>query len=216
MRVQFDRFAKGFWRVLGQSSIERVVEAEELRVMVQGDEAPLDWAALQDVCAYEGFGEAVGGADEAATPPVNDDMSADVEGSSDSDASDSSGEPLFGAVTEPRVVDNAGDAPTPDGGAEAAAARRAAPRNPRDVPVVKALWAAVAALTTRCSGLPHVRHGVQDGAHGRFGALRRRRTRPSRFKERAPTRTRHHDTLLQTAAAGVRPSTKVASSWSML
>ena len=79
VRVQFDRFAKGFWRVLGQSSIERVVEAEELRVMVQGDEAPLDWAALQDVCAYEGFGEAVGGADDAATPPVNDDMSADVE-----------------------------------------------------------------------------------------------------------------------------------------
>ena len=145
VRVQFDRFAKGFWRVLGQSSIERVVEAEELRVMVQGDEAPLDWAALQDVCAYEGFGEAVGGADDAATPPVNDDMSADVEGSSDSDASDSSGEPLFGAVTEPRVIDNAGDAPTPDGGAEAAAARRAA-RNPRDVPVVKALWAAVAAF----------------------------------------------------------------------
>ena len=49
VRTQFDRFAKGFWRVLGQSSIERVVEAEELRVMVQGDEAPLDWAALQDV-----------------------------------------------------------------------------------------------------------------------------------------------------------------------
>ena len=172
VRVQFDRFAKGFWRVLGQSSIERVVEAEELRVMVQGDEAPLDWAALQDVCAYEGFGEAVGGADEAATPPVNDDMSADVEGSSDPDASDSSGEPLFGAVTEPRVADGDGDAATPEGGDEspggategagaaadggadaaadgadadaAAAARRA--RNPRDVPVVKALWAAVAAF----------------------------------------------------------------------
>ena len=108
---------------------------------MQGDEAPLDWAALQDVCAYEGFGEAVGGADDAATPPVNDDMSAGVEGSSDSDASDSSGEPLFGAVTEPRVVDNDGDgaddaastpaegngsgaAATPDGGADADAAAR--------------------------------------------------------------------------------------------
>ena len=153
--------------MLGQSSIERVVEAEELRVMVQGDEAPLDWAALQDVCAYEGFGEAVGGADDAATPPVNDDMSADVEDSSDPDASDSSGEPLFGAVTEPRVADGdgadgdgadgaastpaegngSGAAPTPDGGADAdtaAAARQK--RNPRDVPVVKALWAAVAAF----------------------------------------------------------------------
>ena len=161
------------WRYLTHWLIStQVVEAEELRVMVQGDEAPLDWAALQDVCAYEGFGEAVGGADDAATPPVNDDMSADVEASSDSDASDSSGEPLFGAVTEPRVIDNAGGAPTPDGGAEspggategagaaadggadaaadgadadaAAAALRA--RNPREVPVVKALWAAVAAF----------------------------------------------------------------------
>ena len=144
--------------------------------MVQGDEAPLDWDALQDVCAYEGFGEAVDGADEASTPAVNDDMSVDsarlfTEGSEDSDASDSSGEPLFGAVTEPRVIDDSGDAATPEGGdespggategagaaadggadagadgtdADAAAARQK--RNPRDVPVVKALWAAVAAF----------------------------------------------------------------------
>ena len=163
MRVQFDRFAKGFWRVLGQSSIERVVEAEELRVMVQGDEAPLDWAALQDVCAYEGFGEAVGGADDAATPPVNDDMSADVEGSSDSDASDSSGEPLFGAVTEPRVIDNAGDAPTPDGGAEAAAARRAS-RNPATSP---SCACGRRAFDDACAGLLMF-VTEEDGAHGRF------------------------------------------------
>ena len=93
VRTQFDRFAKGFWRVLGQSSIERVVEAEELRVMVQGDEAPLDWAALQDVCAYEGFGE------------IHGEESDGAEDSSDSDAtSDSSGDgPLFGALTELRV-----------------------------------------------------------------------------------------------------------------
>ena len=110
VRVQFDRFAKGFWRVLGQSSIERVVEAEELRVMVQGDEAPLDWAALQDVCAYEGFGEAVGGADDAATPPVNDDMSADVEDSSESESSLSAvalaavrcGSAVVAVIEEPR------------------------------------------------------------------------------------------------------------------
>ena len=124
--------------------------------MVQGDEAPLDWNALQDVCAYEGFGEAVGGADEASTPAVNDDMSFDSarlfvnEGSGDSDAGDSSGEPLFGAVTQPRVAtpaegNGSGDAATPDGDdADAAAARQK--RNPRDVPVVKALWAAVAAF----------------------------------------------------------------------
>ena len=124
VRTQFDRFAKGFWRVLGQSSIERVVEAEELRVMVQGDEAPLDWAALQDVCAYEGFGEAVG---DASPPPEDgsgdggDSAAAASSSDSDSDASDSSGEPLFGAVTEPRVADGDGDAATPDGGAEAAA-----------------------------------------------------------------------------------------------
>ena len=149
VRTQFDRFAKGFWRVLGQSSIERVVEAEELRVMVQGDEAPLDWAALQDVCAYEGFGE------------IHGEESDGAEDSSDSDAtSDSSGDgPLFGAVTEPRVADGdgaastpaegngSGAAATPDGGtaADAAAAARRA-RNPRDVPVVKALWAAVSAF----------------------------------------------------------------------
>ena len=55
-----------------------------------------------------------------------------------------SGEPLFGRDGAARRR-QPGDAPTPDGGAEAAAARRAA-RNPRDVPVVKALWAAVAAF----------------------------------------------------------------------
>ena len=86
--------------------------------MVQGDEAPLDWAALQDVCAYEGFGEVHGegasdgdgdgGDGEASTPPEDGSGdggdSAAAASSSDSDASDSSGgEPLFGAVTEPRV-----------------------------------------------------------------------------------------------------------------
>ena len=34
--AQFDRFAAGFWRVLAGSALERVVEPEELRVMVQG------------------------------------------------------------------------------------------------------------------------------------------------------------------------------------
>ena len=198
VRVQFDRFAKGFWRVMGQSSIERVVEAEELRVMVQGDEAPLDWDALQDVCAYEGFGEVVGGADEASTPAVNDDMSVDSarlfvnEGSEDPDASDSSGEPLFGAVTEPRVIDDSGDAATPEGGdespggategagaaadgtdaADAAAAARQK-RNPRDVPVVKALWAAVAAFdeTLQRDFLMFVT-GSKTAPMGGLGALR--------------------------------------------
>ena len=31
VRTQFDRFAKGFWRVLGQSSIERVVDCVEIK-----------------------------------------------------------------------------------------------------------------------------------------------------------------------------------------
>ena len=74
--------------------------------MVQGDEAPLNWDALQDVCAYEGFGEVVGD----VSPPAEGDG---APGGADVDAA-------------------------------AAAARRA--RNPRDVPVVKALWAAVAAF----------------------------------------------------------------------
>ena len=151
--------------------------------MVQGDEAPLDWAALQDVCAYEGFGEAVGGADEASTPAVNDDMSVDSarlfvnEGSEDSDASDASGEPLFGAVTEPRVAtpaegNGSGAAATSDGDdADAAAARQK--RNPRDVPVVKALWAAVAAFdeTLQRDFLMFVT-GSKTAPMGGLGALR--------------------------------------------
>jgi len=166
VRVQFDRFAKGFWRVMGQSSIERVVEAEELRVMVQGDEAPLDWAALQDVCAYEGFGE------------IHGEESDGAEDSSDSDASDSSGgEPLFGAVTEPRVAtpaegNGSGAAATSDGDdADAAAARQK--RNPRDVPVVKALWAAVAAFdeTLQRDFLMFVT-GSKTAPMGGLGALR--------------------------------------------
>ena len=113
--------------------------------MVQGDEAPLDWAALQDVCAYEGFGEVHGEGGGDGDGEGSEDLE------EDSDASDSSGgEPLFGAVTEPRVAtpaegNGSGDAATPDGDdADAAAARQK--RNPRDVPVVKALWAAVAAF----------------------------------------------------------------------
>ena len=162
--------------------------------MVQGDEAPLDWAALQDVCAYEGFGEAVGGADEASTPAVNDDMSVDSarlfvnEGSEDPDASDSSGEPLFGAVTEPRVADgdgadgaastpaegnDSGAAATPDGGTAADAAAARQKRNPRDVPVVKALWAAVAAFdeTLQRDFLMFVT-GSKTAPMGGLGALR--------------------------------------------
>ena len=181
VRVQFDRFAKGFWRVMGQSSIERVVEAEELKVMVQGDEAPLDWAALQDVCAYEGFGEVHG--------EEGDDAGGDgAEDSSDSDASDSSGgEPLFGAVTQPRVAtpaegDGSGAAATPEGGDEspggategvAAAAATRQKRNPRDVPVVKALWAAVAAFdeTLQRDFLMFVT-GSKTAPMGGLGALR--------------------------------------------
>ena len=126
--------------------------------MVQGDEAPLDWDALQDVCAYEGFGEVHGEEGDGADGDGAED-------SSDPGASDSSGgEPLFGAVTQPRVIDDSGDAATPEGGdespggttegagaaadetnADAAAAVRQK-RNPRDVPVVKALWVAVAAF----------------------------------------------------------------------
>ena len=55
---QFDRFASGFWRVLSGSALERVVEADELRVMVQGDEEGLDMNALRPVVVYEGFGDA--------------------------------------------------------------------------------------------------------------------------------------------------------------
>ena len=96
------------WRYLTHWLIStQVVEAEELRVMVQGDEAPLDWAALQDVCAYEGFGEAVG---DASPPPEDgsgdggDSAAAASSSDSNSDASDSSGgEPLFGPVAPPRV-----------------------------------------------------------------------------------------------------------------
>ena len=69
------------------------------QVMVQGDEAPLDWAALQDVCAYEGFGEVHGEEGDGADGDGAEDSS-----DSDSDASDSSGgEPLFGPVAPPRV-----------------------------------------------------------------------------------------------------------------
>ena len=130
VRVQFDRFAKGFG-VLGQSSIERVVEAEELRVMVQGDEAPLDWAALQDVCAYEGFGEAVGGADDAAMPPVNDDMSADVEGSRTRTRATRAAAAVWSCDRAARRRQRRRRA---DAGRRSRAAARRAARNPRDVP----------------------------------------------------------------------------------
>ncbi|KAK7237196.1 ubiquitin-protein transferase [Aureococcus anophagefferens] len=59
--AQFDRFASGFWRVLSGSALERVVEPDELRVMVQGDEDGLDLTALRPVVVYEGFGDAPDG-----------------------------------------------------------------------------------------------------------------------------------------------------------
>jgi len=150
----------------------QVVEAEELRVMVQGDEAPLDWAALQDVCAYEGFGEVHGEEGDGADGDGAED-------SSDSDASDSSGgEPLFGAVTQPRVAtpaegDGSGAAATPDGDDADAAAATRQKRNPRDVPVVKALWAAVAAFdeTLQRDFLMFVT-GSKTAPMGGLGALR--------------------------------------------
>ena len=202
--------------------------------MVQGDEAPLDWAALQDVCAYEGFGEAVGGADDAATPPVNDDMSADVEGSSDSDASDSSGEPLFGAVTEPtrryrrrrrRRVDAGGRRRTAPRRRRRAAPTRTPPRGParteparrprRESPVGRRRG-----LRRRAAaGLPHVRHGVEDGAHGRPRGPAAAGARVLQGPARGPRlgRFAYVSYLLQHAvAAGVRPSTESGGSWSAL
>ncbi len=132
----------------------QVVEAEELRVMVQGDEAPLDWAALQDVCAYEGFGEAVGGADEASTPEGGD---------------ESPGGATEGASA---AADGGADAAADGTDADAAAAARRA-RNPRDVPVVKALWAAVAAFdeTLQRDFLMFVT-GSKTAPMGGLGALR--------------------------------------------
>ena len=123
----------------------QVVEAEELRVMVQGDEAPLDWAALQDVCAYEGFGESVGGADEASTPAEGSGVNDVIDNSGDA-ATPEGGDESPGGATEGAgaAADGGADAGADGTDADAAAARQK--RNPRDVPVVKALWAAVAAF----------------------------------------------------------------------
>ena len=112
----------------------------------------------------------------AGLPPTLQDSSSDSdspEGSEDSDASDSSGEPLFGAVTEPRVIDDSGDAATPDGDDADAAAAARQKRNPRDVPVVKALWAAVAAFdeTLQRDFLMFVT-GSKTAPMGGLGALR--------------------------------------------
>ena len=223
VRVQFDRFAKGFWRVLGQSSIERVVEAEELRVMVQGDEAPLDWAALQTSVPTKGSARLLvvltmrrRRLSMTTCPPTS-------RVSSDPDASDSSGEPLFGAVTEPRVI--AGDAPTP---AEDARDRRtprsrrrrrraaaaAQKRNPRDVPVVKALWAAVAAFDDALQRdfLMFVT-GSKTAPMGGLGALRPPAHASFKVQRAGPDSdapTSH--TWASTAAAGVRPSTESGGS----
>jgi len=124
--TQFDRFAEGFWRVLGQSSIERVVEAEELRVMVQGDEAPLDWEVLQGVCAYEGFGESA---------PAGGDGNATADGEPAGDAG--SGESM----------PPGGDDEAPDGtGASPLRRNSSHSHSHSEVPVIKALWAAVASF----------------------------------------------------------------------
>ena len=138
--TQFDRFAKGFWRVLGQSSIERVVEAEELRVMVQGDEAPLDWEALQGVCAYEGFGASAGEDSGEAAP------TGDADASPGDDNATADGE-LAGDAGSGESAPPGGDDEAP-GGTGASPLRRKSSHghSHSNVPVIKALWAAVASF----------------------------------------------------------------------
>lgn len=51
---QFSRFAKGFARVMQSAMLDRLVEPEELMVMVQG-EPNLDFRALEASATYEGW-----------------------------------------------------------------------------------------------------------------------------------------------------------------
>ncbi|KAJ8598621.1 hypothetical protein CTAYLR_003046 [Chrysophaeum taylorii] len=52
--TQFQKFAKGFGRVMRTAMLPRIVEPEELALMVQGD-PELDFEALERAAYYEGF-----------------------------------------------------------------------------------------------------------------------------------------------------------------
>lgn len=51
---QFTRFARGFSRVMSSARLDKLVEPEELKVMVQGEQC-LDFHALQEAATYEGY-----------------------------------------------------------------------------------------------------------------------------------------------------------------